>query len=544
MKFYKGEILQNLGLLPAMTADENGSRTVYFYRDEEQSFEELDRRSSCLASSLVESGIEPGDRVALYIPNTMQFPETFFGVIKTGAVPVPLNLRIPPRTLSYVIEDSDSKVLIASDLESSVSSPERAKELFESTDIEQMIIPSESGDSISDYEKLIEEGHSSFGHANQEYEDIAIQMYTSGTTGKPKGVPLSHENILSTIEGFGRSMISDSSSRQLLVLPLYHIYGLSALLCNYTYYGASTVLQAEPEPGTLLKNIEKYNVTNFAGVPALFRMMWLVYGQDPEEYDLSTLEEVVCAAAPLDETTRRKVKNEWEVRFGEGWGMTETSPCGCLNIGRVPKGAGCIGWPVQNVKIKLVDPETGETIVPWDEIGPYGDLKEEHIDAEGEAAVKGPAVFNGYHNMPEKNEEVFDDEGWFLTGDLMKIDEDKALWMLDRTDDMILSGGENIYPSEVEDALLENDEINDAAVVPAPHKTKGEVPVAFVVLAEGSELTEEEIKDFALERVPTYAHPRRVFFKDNLPKSGTLKTQHFKLEEEAEELIETPLGEL
>ncbi len=544
MKFYKGEILKNLGLLPEMVAEEYGDRTLYIFQDEKQNFEELSHRSSRLASSLVENGVEPGDRVALYIPNSLQFPETFFGVIKTGAVPVPLNLRIPPRTLTYVIEDSEAKTLIASDLETSVSSPERARELFESTDIEKMIIPGESEDKTLNYEKLIEEGHPSFGHANKKYEDTAVQMYTSGTTGKPKGVPLTHKNILSTIEGFGRVMISDSSSRHLLVLPLYHIYALSALLCNFTYYGVSNVLQAEPDPGKLLKNIQKHNVTSLAGVPALFRMMWLVYGQDPEEYDLSSLGEVNCAAAPLDENTRKKVRNEWEVRFGEGWGMTETSPCGCLNTGRVPKGAGCIGWPVQNIKIKLVDPESRETLVPWEEIAPFADLKEEHVDVEGEAAVKGPAVFNGYHNMPEKNEEVFDDEGWFYTGDLMKIDEDKALWMLDRTDDMILSGGENIYPSEVEDALLEHDEINDAAVVPAPHKTKGEVPVTFVVLAEGSELTEEEIKDFALERVPTYAHPRRVLFKDDLPKSGTLKTQHFKLEEEAKELIETPLGEL
>ncbi len=544
MKFYKGEILKNLGLLPDMVADEFGSRTVYIYRDVRQSFEGLSRRSSRFASSLVESGVEQGDKVALYLPNTIQFPEAFFGVIKTGAVPVPLNLRIPPRTLSYVIEDSGAKTLVASDLESSVSSPERAEELFESTDIEQMIIPGKSGDGVSDYEKLVEEGCATFGHANQDFEDTAILMYTSGTTGKPKGVPLSHENILSTVEGFGRASFSDSSSRQLLVLPLYHIYGLSALLCNYTYYGASTVLQAEPDPGKLLKNIAKHDVTSMAGVPALFRMMWLVYGQEPEEYDLDSLEEVVCAAAPLDETTRRKVKDEWEVRFGEGWGMTETSPCGCLNPGRVPKAAGCIGWPVQNIQFKLVDPESRETLVPWGEIGPYGDLKDEHVDVEGEAAVKGPAVFKGYYKMPEKNEEVFDEDGWFYTGDLMKIDKDKALWMLDRTDDMILSGGENIYPSEVEDALLEHDEINDAAVVPAPHKTKGEAPVAFVVLGEGSELGEEEIKEFALERVPTYAHPRRVFFKNNLPKSGTLKTQHFKLEEEAKELIETPLGEL
>lgn len=142
----------------------------------------------------------------------------------------------------------------------------------------------------------------------------------------------------------------------------------------------------------------------------------------------------------------------------------------------------------------------------------------------------------------KKNEEVFDDEGWFYTGDYVKIDEDKALWMVERTDDMILSGGENIYPSEVEEALMEHPDITDAAVVPAPHKTKGEVPVAFVVLGEGSDLTEDEVKEFALERVATYAHPRKVFFRDEIPKSGTLKTQHFKLEEEVEDLISEPLG--
>lgn len=254
------------------------------------------------------------------------------------------------------------------------------------------------------------------------------------------------------------------------------------------------------------------------------------------------MEEVVCAAAPLDESTRKKIKKGWKVRFAEGWGMTETSPAGTMNLGNVPKGAGCIGWPVDNIEMKLTDQETRETIVPWANIAPWGDLEEDQVDAEGELAVRGPAVFDGYFNLPEENEKAFDEDGWFYTGDLMKIDDDKALWMLDRTDDMILSGGEKIYPSEIEDALLEHDQISDAAVAPAPHKTKGEVPVAFVVTSPDADLTEEEIKDFALERVATYAHPRKVFFKENLPKSGALKTQHFKLEKEAKELIETPLG--
>lgn len=224
--------------------------------------------------------------------------------------------------------------------------------------------------------------------------------------------------------------------------------------------------------------------------------------------------------------------------------MSETSPAGTVNMGDVPKEAGCVGWPLSGLEMKIVDPETGETVVPWDNIAPWGELEEGHINSEGELAIRGPPVFKGYWKMPEKNEEVFDDDGWFYTEDRMRIDEDKAFWMVERTDDMILSGGENIYPSEVEDALLEHPEINEAAVASAPHKIKGEAPVAFVVTGEDSDLTEEEIKKFALERVPTYAHPRKVFFKESLPKSASLKTQRFKLKEEAEELLSEPLGEI
>lgn len=543
MQFYEGEELRNLGLLPKMASQKYGSRTSLLFRDEELSFVQLDRRSSKLADSLLEEGLVSDDRVGLYIPNSLQFVESFFAVIKAGGVPVPLNLRMPPRTLSYILNDSNVDILISSPLETDTSNPSEAESLVDETGVEKLILPEKSDDKIIDYNQLIEEGSSTYSHSTQNYEDIAVQMYTSGTTGKPKGVLLSHKNVLSAVESVGTTMLVDSSTRMHLPVPLYHVYALSSLLCGICY-GGSLYLQFEVDPGLMMENIGKFGCNIFIGVPAIFRMAWLVYQQEPEKYDLSGLNQVVCGGAPLDETTRKNIRQAWKVRFQEGWGMTENVTCGALNLGNTSKKAGCAGWPFPNVEIKLVDPETRETVVPWDEIGFWGELEDEHVDREGEIAIRGPVVFEGYYNMPEKNSEVFDDDGWFYTGDLGRIDEDKALWIVDRTDDMIIAGGENIYPSEVEDVLMEHPDISDAAVVPASHKTKGEAPVAFVTTSTETDLSEEEIKEFSLERVPTYAHPRRVFFKDSLPKSGSLKVQRFKLEEEAEEKISGKLGEV
>ncbi len=513
MQLYEGEELRNLGLAPDMAAEKYGDRTSLLFKDEEISFIQLNRRTSKLADSLSEEGLDLDDRVGLYIPNSLQFVESFFAIIKAGGVPVPLNLRMPPRTLSYILNDSDVDILISSHFETDTSSPSEAKDLTKEADIEKLILPNEDDNEIIDYDQLIEEGNSTYGHINQDYEDIAVQMYTSGTTGKPKGVLLSHKNVLSAIEGTGTAMLVDSSSRMHLPVPLYHVYALTSLLCTLCY-GGSSYLQFEVDPGLMMENIENYKCTGFIGVPAIFRMAFLVHQQEPENYDLSGLNQVICGGAPLDETTRKNIEESWKVRFQEGWGMTENVTCGALNLGNTSKKAGCAGWPFPNIEIKLVDPESRETVVPWDEISFDGELKDERVNQEGEISIRGPVVFEGYYNMPEKNEEVFDEDGWFYTGDLGRIDEDKALWIVDRTDDMIIAGGENIYPSEVEDVLMEHSDITEAAVVPASHKTKGEAPVAFVTTTAESDLSEKEIREFSLERVPTYAHPRKVFFKE------------------------------
>lgn len=541
-----GEEFRHFGLLPDIAASQYGDDTLFLFRGKEQSFNELSERSDRVASGLIEQNIEPGERVCIYCPHTPQFPEAFFGIIKGGGVPVPLNLRMPVRTLRYVVENADANTIIGSDYETKYAGPNEAKELAKETEIGRLIIPGEEGDGIIEYSSFLEGADPDFDLPPTDFDDVALQLYTSGTTGRPKGVLHTHRTLTSAMgiyeQGMNELRIGEilTDVRFLNLWPFYHIGGLM-LMCAYVHGGSSMVLQIKPDPEKMLRNIEKYKCNVFAGVPTLFNMMLSEYEKDPEAYDLSSLAGVGAAAAPLSESTRSSIESKWDLPFGQAWAMTETAATGLMYLAG-SRGASCVGRPFPKMEIKMVDPETRETIVPWEQIEDPEKLRDESIEAEGEIAVRGPAVFEGYYKMPEETEKNFDDEGWFYTGDIMKIDGDGFLYMVERADDMIISGGENIYPAEVEDGLKEHPEVVEAAVVPAPHKVKGEAPVAFVVLKEGADLGEEELREFSLKKVPTYAHPRRIFFMDELPKSGVLKTQRFKLEEEAKSRLSEPLG--
>jgi long-chain acyl-CoA synthetase len=247
----------------------------------------------------------------------------------------------------------------------------------------------------------------------------------------------------------------------------------------------------------------------------------------------------------LADEIRRTIEQAWNVPMVEGWGMTETAPAGTVEPSHgVRKAAGCIGPALEACEIKLVDPTTRETRVTPEQLRPFPDPELDFDDPEatgGEMAIRGPNVFEGYYNLPERTAEVFDEEGFFYTEDIARVDEDGYFWMVDRADDMIIVGGENVYPAEVESALYEHPDVAEAGVVGAPHEVKGEAPVAFVVLEEGSEVTEEELRKFSLDHVASYAHPRRVFFVDELPRSATQKVQRYRLEEMAEEMLDGPL---
>ena len=553
MEYHDGERLSHLGDVPAMGAYRYGDRTAFSTSyGQEITYAELEEKSKKAANALIEQGVEPGDRVGLFVPNTLQFPPAYFGTIKAGGVAVPINLRMDPESMVYVVDNAEIDVMIASDKVPGGSAEDIAAEAGVST----VMLPGggEADDvDIVDYDAAVEEASAELDRPERGFDDVAVQPYTSGTTGDPKGVLLTHQNLLTTIESYSSGGLPiDPEDSVLLILPLFHIFGLNALMGSFLYVGGEMVMQGVPNPTLMLNAIEDNELTAFAGVPAMYNMMFREYQKNPDDYDVSSLDYAICAAAPLAQDTVDKIEREWNVPVAEGWGMTETGPAGCVEPPRgVQKGAGCVGAPVPDLNIKLVHPENREEVrVAPEDLEPAGMVEgtldfDDEESVTGEIAVRGPQIFEGYYKLPEKNDEVFDEEGWFYTEDIARVDEDGYFWMVDRADDMIIAGGENIYPAEVENGLYEHPDVAEAAVVGAPHEIKGEAPVAFVVLEEGVEsgedLTEEGLREFTLEHTARYAHPRRVFFVDELPRSATQKVQRYKLEEKAEDRVDGAL---
>jgi long-chain acyl-CoA synthetase len=555
MKYHQQAPLRHAGDVPSMGAARYGEKLAFEYRDEEYTYEDLEARSNRVASALTDRGVGPGDRVALYVENSMQFPETFFGVLKAGAVAVPLNHRMDVDRLTYILGDADVSVLVASAVFPSV-----VKDL--APHAPETWLPG-GGEDLLNYDELVDAASPAFDRPDRGFEAVALQCYTSGTTGDPKGVLTTHRNLLATAQSYtSRSGFDPEDDVTLLVLPLFHMYGLSTVMLTNLYNGATVVLKTLPVAQSLLSAITEYEVTSFAGIPAIFIEMVREYESNPEAYDLSSIESVGCGAAPLADDTRRRIEAVFDTPLVEGWGMTETTPAGTTGSAYgVHTEAGCIGQPVPDMEIRLVDPATREVRVGEDLLDPTSAVDitaeldfDDEENVTGEMAVRGPQVFAGYYGLPETNADAFDrdepsddprrDEEWFYTGDIARVDEDRFLWMVDRVDDMLVVGGENVYPAEVENALFDHPDIEAAAVVAVPHEVKGEAPVAFVVLEPGvdpASVTEEAVRRFALERVPTYAHPRRVFFVDELPRSGTQKVQRYKLEEAAAERLDGPL---
>lgn len=544
MEYYNDEPLRHVGDVPAMSAERYGGKLAFEYRGEEYSYHDLEERSNQVANALQAEGVTPDDRVAVYIENSLQFPETFFGTIKAGAVPVPLNHRMDLGRLAYVIDDSGADYLVGSSVFAGT-----VHDLYRDTDVETVLLP--GSDEFVDYDGVVDSSSSEFTRPSRSFDDVAVQPYTSGTTGDPKGVLTSHRNLLTTVNSYRRVGGGDPEKDSVLVvLPLFHMFGLSTVMLVSVYSGASIILKTLPVASSLLEAITEHEITSFGAVPAIFIEMVREYEENPDRYDVSSIERLGSGAAPLAEDTRRRIEDEFETPLVEGWGMTETSPAGTIQSSRgVVKGAGCIGQPLPDLEMKLVDPDTRETRVPADYLDPttpprlsgYEPDFDESEGVTGEIAVRGPQIFQGYHDLPNQTDAVFDDDGWFYTGDIARVDEDRYLWMVDRADDMIIVGGENVYPAEVENALFDHPDVEEAAVVAAPHDVKGEAPVAFVVLGHGVEVgvdvTEDGVREFVLERVASYAHPRRVFFVDSLPRSGTQKVQRYKLETEAGERV-------
>lgn len=479
------------------------------------------RYSDHVAGALAAQGIQKGDRVGLYCINSDAFAVAYFGIVKAGATVVPLNLLQNPKEITYILNDARARGLIYHELFS-----DQVDHIRRHTSLTRCIrigsSPAPSGE--LDWQQVLTNAAPPPEITFTPEEDVVAFIYTSGTTGRPKGAMLTHKNLSANTYSIKEALcLSTGKDIFLLVLPMFHAFAATVGMLFPLLHGCTFVPLARFEPELVADTIEKEQATIFMGVPSMYSLLLRL----PEQYvpKLASLQYCVSggAAMPVD------VLQRFEDYFGkciyEGDGPTECSPVTCVNpIGGVRK-AGSVGLPVPAVTMKIMDDNGWEP--------PKGEI--------GEICVKGPNVMKGYWNLPEETQASFFGE-WFRTGDLGIEDEEGYFTILDRKKDMIIVNGMNVYPRIIEEVLYRHKSIAEAAVVGEPHKTHGEIPVAFIVLKEGDDITAADIRAYCKDSLGRYEVPRRVIFVDELPKNATGKILKRQLRKhgELERGIHTP----
>jgi acyl-CoA synthetase (AMP-forming)/AMP-acid ligase II len=494
-----------LGALASRNAREHPDAAAIVERVDgrrEVTYAEFDRQTTRLANSLLDSGLAGGDTVAIYLRNSVETLETFVGAAKAGVVPVPINHRFKAREIAYVLRDCDASVCVfdddALDTVTDLVDEELPVETFLHVD-DATTRPAFAGS----YDEFRDKGAETRPETDITRIDRAAMLYTSGTTGKPKGCLFTHDNLLQNVENTVYDVGMDRDERFLIMTPLFHVAAF-VLFLDAFYVGATTVLTAGFDPTHVLGVIETEAVTGSFVVPTQGRAL---LDADIESYDLSSFRRYWTGTAPSEAELKRALIDQFDTGLTEMFGQTELSP---LTLVLPPEDAfdkiDTVGRPLFNVNVRLVDDE-GEEV----EQGEVGRI-----------TYWGPTVFEGYHGLSEANEEVFDGE-WFVSSDLMREDQDGYYEFVGRADNMIISGGENIHPAEIEEVLHEHPDIDSAAVLGVSDERWGERVKAVVVPEPGATMTEDDVVDYVAERLADFKKPREVAFRDELPRNPTGK---------------------
>jgi long-chain acyl-CoA synthetase len=470
------------------TASKAGDRTALVVASSGATvtFSELDREADRVARGLLAIGVSKGDRVALGMHNVAHFPFAYFGILRAGAVVVPLNVMLTAKEVARVLSDSGAKAVL--------TTPPFADVVTEgAADLDVRVFSSDAWDELG---QIGEEAPD----AGLVEDDLAVLAYTSGTTGEPKGAMLSHGNLLANLNqqmSIPEAHVTDEDVL-FLALPLFHIFGLNVTLGLLVMNGAKGILVERFEPVPALNLIQSNKVSVVFGAPPMYTAWCATPGAD--QYDLSSVRLAISGAAPLPADVLREFRDIFNVEIYEGYGLTETAPTLTSNRMTDKPRAGSIGKPLPGIELRVVDEEGGDV----------------ELGDPGEIVVRGPNVFQGYWNRDEATEQVFRD-GWFRTGDIAVQDEDGYLYLVDRKRDLIIVSGFNVFPSEVESALLLNPHIAEAAVIGQPHPYTGETVKAFVVLETGATATEEEVIADVQTHLARFKCPTSVEVVDSLP---------------------------
>ena len=506
----------NLSILLEDSARTSPDRTAVVLGPQRLTYAQVDAAANQVANLLVSRGIRPGDKVALSCPNLPYFPVVYYGILKAGAVVVPLNVLLKGREVAYHLNDSDAKAYFcfAGTAELPIGAEGHAG--FTQVDkTEHFFVITADPAAASPIE-----GTETLGAASQRMSpvfepvllpetDPAVILYTSGTTGQAKGAELSHSNLLINALTCNRLFQSRPGvDTHLAVLPLFHSFG-STVNMNAGFATASTlVLLPRFEAAAAVKLLESEDITFFAGVPTMY---WGLLNALSDGVDVDriarNLRVAVAGGSSLPVEIIKAVKQRFGVQILEGYGLSETSPVATFSDPNREPRPGSIGIPIWGVEVKLID-ESWNTIEGADEIG--------------EIAIRGHNIMRGYYNRPEATAEVMNN-GWFRSGDLGKRDKDGLYYIVDRAKDMIIRGGYNVYPREVEEVLMTHEAVSLAAVIGVPHPSLGEEVKAYIIRKDGATVTEEQLIDWSREQMASFKYPRMVTFVDSLPMTATGK---------------------
>jgi long-chain acyl-CoA synthetase len=502
-------------------------KAAIIFGDKRFSFAQTAGAVNQIAGGLAAKGIGKGDKVALSCPNLPYFPMVYYAILKTGATVVPINVLLKGREIAYHLADSEAKVYFC--FQGTPELPMAAegyKGFGEVPGCEHFFVitadpaaPSPI-DGTQTLGQLMAGQSPDFDMSDTAPDDTAVILYTSGTTGFPKGAELSHSNMMMNALASRDLLELVQDDIHVLVLPLFHSFGQTVQM-NAGFAAGNTLIPiARFDPATVLGTFQSENATVFAGVPTMYWAL-LAYNDKEGQFDLdkiaNTLRIGVSGGASMPVEILKGIEEKYRIPIIEGYGLSETSPVATFNHLDKERKPGSIGTPIWGVDVKVVD-DKGATV-------PEGEI--------GEIAIRGTNVMKGYYNKPEATAEAFKGGAWFHTGDLGRMDGDGYFYIVDRVKDMIIRGGFNIYPREIEEVLLTHPAVSLASVIGVPHDSHGEEVKAYIVLKEGVTATPEEIIDWSKEQMAAYKYPRLVEIRDALPMTATGKILKKELKAES-----------
>jgi long-chain acyl-CoA synthetase len=480
-----------------------GEKPIFIQNDRVRTYREYDERTDRLAGGLRGLGLQKGDRVAVYLKNSIELLEGYTGIAKAGSVTVCVNADLTPREIRYIFQDSDACVVITD--EAHLDNVEQV--LVDCPSLRHVIVVGNPGNHLA-FEQMLSTNLVQLPTLTG--EDMAQLVYTSGTTGMPKGGRLTHRNVTWVAAACVDALGFRDDDVWISCLPLYHSYAINTCYLQVIYAGATQVIMERFSTAAVLQAIQNHRGTIFPGVPTMFTYMSNF--QERSQYDTSTLRMAVSAGAVLTQKVLQDFQEAFGVKIYNGWGSTETSSFATFDrVGGCQLPNSC-GLPLPGCSIRIVD-GNGQDCPPG---------------VRGEMLVRGPNVMSDYEKKPDLTDAVLKN-GWYHTGDIAYMDDNGYVFVVDRLKDVIICGGYNIAPKEVEDVILEYPAVLDVAVVGLPDEARGQVIKAFVVLKDGQEATVEELLEICRGKLAAYKLPRQIELCKTLPRTTSGKIQRFAL---------------